>query len=162
MTQITTSYRLWMTQCIRITKISFKIQIFDLQSRCFFLGPINSSVVALQTALARPWPASECLAAKRRSFKVCPPATAMLLLQNDQVRPRIKSWKRRSSYKTSKKTIPVSLWSTDSSQLTSAKAEIMILVQICCHWSEPKFNLGKVEYFVSFALYKQNLASFWA
>ena len=43
-----------------------------LQSKCFFLGPISSSVVALQTALARPWPANECFAAKIRSFNVCP------------------------------------------------------------------------------------------
>jgi hypothetical protein len=42
------------------------------QSKCFFLGPISSSVVALQTALARPWPAKECLAARILSFRVCP------------------------------------------------------------------------------------------
>jgi hypothetical protein len=31
-------------------------------------------VVALQTALANPWPANECLAAKIRSFNVWPVA----------------------------------------------------------------------------------------
>lgn len=45
-----------------------------LQSKCFFLGPMSSSVVALQTALANPWPANECLAAKIRSFNVWPVA----------------------------------------------------------------------------------------
>jgi len=43
-----------------------------LQSRCFFLGPIISSVVALQTDLARPWPAMLCLAANSLSLIVCP------------------------------------------------------------------------------------------
>lgn len=43
-----------------------------LQSRCFFLGPIISSVVALQTDLARPWPAMLCLAASSLSLIVCP------------------------------------------------------------------------------------------
>lgn len=43
-----------------------------LQSKCFFLGPIISSVVALQTDFARPCPARLCLAANSRSFIVCP------------------------------------------------------------------------------------------
>ena len=43
-----------------------------LQSKCFFLGPMSSSVVALQTALAKPCPANECLAANIRSLMVCP------------------------------------------------------------------------------------------
>ena len=42
------------------------------QSRCFLLGAISSSVVALHTALARPWPAMECLAARMRSLIVWP------------------------------------------------------------------------------------------
>jgi len=45
---------------------------FYSQSRCFFLGPIISSVVALQTDLARPWPAILCLAASSLSLIVCP------------------------------------------------------------------------------------------
>ena len=36
-----------------------------------------SSVVALQTALARPWPARLCLAARIRSLRVCPPAVCI-------------------------------------------------------------------------------------
>lgn len=43
-----------------------------LQSKCFFFGAIISSVVALHTDLARPWPAKLCRAANRRSFIVCP------------------------------------------------------------------------------------------
>lgn len=43
-----------------------------LQSKCFFLGPIISSVVALHTDLARPWPAKLCRAASNLSFIVCP------------------------------------------------------------------------------------------
>lgn len=50
-----------------------------LQSRCFFLGPIISSVVALQTDLARPWPAMLCLAASSLSFIVCPAILSLLL-----------------------------------------------------------------------------------
>ena len=42
------------------------------QSRCFLLGAMSSSVVALHTALARPWPAMECLAARMRSLIVWP------------------------------------------------------------------------------------------
>ena len=52
--------------------VTVKFVKINLQSRCFFLGPINSSVVALQTAFANPWPASECLAAISRSFRVWP------------------------------------------------------------------------------------------
>ena len=37
-----------------------------------------SSVVALQTALASPWPARLCLAASSRSCSVCPPGFCML------------------------------------------------------------------------------------
>lgn len=47
-----------------------------LQSKCFFLGPIISSVVALQTDLASPWPARLCRAASSLSLMVCP---AMLI-----------------------------------------------------------------------------------
>lgn len=43
-----------------------------LQSKCFFLGPIISSVVALHTDLARPCPAKLCRAASNLSFMVCP------------------------------------------------------------------------------------------
>lgn len=46
--------------------------VLYLQSKCFFLGPINSSVVALQTDFASPWPARLCLAANNLSFIVCP------------------------------------------------------------------------------------------
>lgn len=42
------------------------------QSKCFFLGPIISSVVALHTDFAKPWPAILCLAASNLSFIVCP------------------------------------------------------------------------------------------
>lgn len=42
------------------------------QSKCFFFGPISSSVVALQTDFASPCPAKLCFAAKRRSLIVCP------------------------------------------------------------------------------------------
>ena len=48
------------------------------QSKCFFLGPISSSVDALQMALASPWPAMECLAARSRSLSVWPAETAIL------------------------------------------------------------------------------------
>lgn len=43
-----------------------------LQSRCFFFGPMTSSVVALQTAFASPWPAIEWRAASNRSLIVWP------------------------------------------------------------------------------------------
>lgn len=51
----------------------------DLHSRCFFFGPIISSVVALHTALARPWPAMLCLAANSLSLIVCPAIVSLLL-----------------------------------------------------------------------------------
>lgn len=51
---------------------------FYLQSKCFFFGPISSSVVALQTDLAKPCPASECFAASKRSFIVCPAIDILL------------------------------------------------------------------------------------
>ena len=44
----------------------------NLQSKCFFLGPMISSVVALQTALASPCPAKLCLAASILSLIVWP------------------------------------------------------------------------------------------
>lgn len=47
------------------------------QSRCFFLGPIISSVVALHTDLANPCPARLCRAASNRSFIVCPAILAV-------------------------------------------------------------------------------------
>lgn len=47
-----------------------------LQSKCFFFGPIISSVVALHTDLARPCPARLCRAASSLSLMVCP---AMLI-----------------------------------------------------------------------------------
>lgn len=53
-------------------RISRDFHFLYLQSRCFFLGPIISSVVALQTDLARPWPAILCLAASSLSLIVCP------------------------------------------------------------------------------------------
>lgn len=40
------------------------------QSKCFFLGAIISSVVALQTDFANPWPAMLWRAAKSLSFIV--------------------------------------------------------------------------------------------
>lgn len=43
-----------------------------LQSKCFFFGPIISSVVALHTDLAKPCPAKLCRAANNLSFIVCP------------------------------------------------------------------------------------------
>lgn len=46
--------------------------LLHLQSRCFFFGPITSSVVALQTDFAKPWPAMLCLAATTRSIILCP------------------------------------------------------------------------------------------
>lgn len=49
-----------------------KIFLNYSQSKCFFFGPISSSVVALHTDLARPCPARLCFAAKRRSLMVCP------------------------------------------------------------------------------------------
>ena len=52
---------------------------WDLQSRCFFLGPMISSVVALHTALARPWPARLCRAARILSLRVCPPGVCILV-----------------------------------------------------------------------------------
>lgn len=42
-----------------------------LQSKCFFFGPITSSVVALHTTLANPWPAMLCFAAVTRSIMLC-------------------------------------------------------------------------------------------
>lgn len=53
------------------TLTNFEDSLYS-QSRCFFLGPIISSVVALQTDLARPWPAMLCLAANSLSLIVCP------------------------------------------------------------------------------------------
>ena len=50
------------------------------QSRCFLLGAMSSSVVALHTALARPCPAMECLAARMRSFMVWPLAMSQTLV----------------------------------------------------------------------------------
>lgn len=44
-----------------------------LQSRCFFFGPIISSVVALHTTLASPCPARAYLAAFNLSLRVWPP-----------------------------------------------------------------------------------------
>lgn len=49
-----------------------KCFIFHLQSKCFFFGPIISSVVALHTDLAKPCPAKLCRAANNLSFIVCP------------------------------------------------------------------------------------------
>lgn len=49
-----------------------KREIFHLQSKCFFFGPIISSVVALHTDLAKPCPAKLCRAANNLSFIVCP------------------------------------------------------------------------------------------
>lgn len=43
-----------------------------LQSKCFFFGPIISSVVALHTDFANPCPAKLCRAANNLSFIVCP------------------------------------------------------------------------------------------
>ena len=57
-------------------KITEKIDKFqkgyNSQSKCFFLGPIISSVVALQTDLAKPWPERLWRAANSLSLIVCP------------------------------------------------------------------------------------------
>lgn len=53
-------------------KLKYRKPYFYLQSKCFFFGPIISSVVALQTDLANPWPAKLCRAANSLSFIVCP------------------------------------------------------------------------------------------
>lgn len=45
---------------------------FNLQSRCFFLGPLTSCVVALQTALLMAEPVMLCCAAAIRSVKDWP------------------------------------------------------------------------------------------
>lgn len=58
--------------CICMTLKRYHIFYMYSQSKCFFLGAIISSVVALHTDLASPWPAKLCLAANRRSFIVCP------------------------------------------------------------------------------------------
>lgn len=50
-----------------------------LQSKCFFLGPMSSSVVALHTDFARPWPARLCLAASNLSLIVCPAIFTLIL-----------------------------------------------------------------------------------
>lgn len=49
-----------------------KIDWWNLQSKCFFFGPIISSVVALHTDLANPCPAKLWRAASNRSFIVWP------------------------------------------------------------------------------------------
>lgn len=49
-----------------------KINWWNLQSKCFFFGPIISSVVALHTDLANPCPAKLWRAASNRSFIVWP------------------------------------------------------------------------------------------
>lgn len=46
--------------------------MLNLQSRCFFLGPLTSCVVALQTALLMADPVMLCCAAAIRSVKDCP------------------------------------------------------------------------------------------
>jgi len=53
-----------------------------IQSRCFLLGPMTSSVVALQITLARLWPETVCLAANTRSTTLwpAPPGTWIRLL----------------------------------------------------------------------------------
>ena len=61
-----------------ITLIDLPSFSWDLQSRCFFFGPMISSVVALHTALARPWPARLCRAARILSLRVCPPGFCIL------------------------------------------------------------------------------------
>lgn len=55
-----------------------------LQSICFFLGPSTSSVVALHTVRAKPWPARAYLTAFRRSFMVCP-VVAILDMASDEM-----------------------------------------------------------------------------
>ncbi|KAH0540208.1 hypothetical protein KQX54_014524, partial [Cotesia glomerata] len=54
-------------------------------SKCFFLGPIISSVVALQTAFARPWPAILCLAASNLSLIVCPAIVIIFIVVNSRL-----------------------------------------------------------------------------
>ena len=44
----------------------------NLQSRCFFLGPLTSCVVALQAALLMAEPVMLCCAAAIRSVRVWP------------------------------------------------------------------------------------------
>lgn len=55
----------------------------NLQSKCFFFGPIISSVVALQTDFASPWPARLCLAASSLSFMVCPAMIAAAIASHE-------------------------------------------------------------------------------
>lgn len=50
-----------------------------LQSKCFFFGPMHSSVVALHTDLASPWPARLWRAANSLSLIVCPAIVMMKL-----------------------------------------------------------------------------------
>lgn len=50
-----------------------------LQSKCFFFGPMHSSVVALHTDLASPWPARLWRAASSLSLIVCPAIVMMKL-----------------------------------------------------------------------------------
>lgn len=54
-------------------------KILYSQSKCFFLGPMSSSVVALHTDFARPWPARLCLAASNLSLIVCPAIFTLIL-----------------------------------------------------------------------------------
>ena len=53
----------------------FRVKAYS-QSKCFFFGPRTSSVVALQTTRANPWPASAYLAALTRSEMDWPPNPA--------------------------------------------------------------------------------------
>lgn len=56
--KVSTRYR-WQGYCCAFSSGSSRYS----QSRCFLLGPITSSVEALQIALARPCPDKLCLAA---------------------------------------------------------------------------------------------------
>lgn len=65
--------------------VSKNFRSLYLQSRCFFLGPIISSVVALQTDLARPCPAMLCLAANSLSLIVCPAILSVTLGSSEKL-----------------------------------------------------------------------------
>lgn len=67
---------------------------FNLQSRCFFLGPLTSCVVALQTALLMADPVMLCCAAAIRSVKDCPD---MVLRKRGWWWWWWRSWKRRQA-----------------------------------------------------------------
>ena len=99
-----------------------------LQSKCFFLGPMSSSVVALQTAFASPWPARECLAARIRSLIVWPlsePWAAMTMIWYDRCHQLILS------------TISITTYFTAKSKKKLQKEHLFIFFQGLVRLSDP-------------------------